>query len=359
MKKGDKVRFVSEVGGGIIAGFQGNNIVLVEDEDGFQIPTPINDVVVVNEEDYSISRVVANKTTNQKTIVIPEDNEDYDPADRPVTFKAPAEERKGGEKLNVYLAFVPMNTKAITSSRFETYIVNDSNYYVHYSYMTAEGNSWTLHATGEVDPNTKLFIEEFGREDLADMEHITIQLIAYKRKKPFLKKNVIDSEFRIDPVKFYKLHTFEDNDFFEQPALIHTIVENDQLPRPLVLDAKQLKKEMMQKVREDLRPVSHAPKPKDDKDAPIVVDLHINALLDSTAGMSASDILNFQLEKMRNAIFEHKNEKGRKIIFIHGKGEGILRQAVINELRYRFKQMPYQDASFQEYGYGATQVTIK
>ena len=193
MKKGDKVRFLSEVGGGIIAGFQGNNIVLVEDEDGFQIPTPINDVVVVNEEDYSISRVVANKTTNQKTIVIPEDNEDYDPADRPVTFKAPSEERKGGEKLNVYLAFVPMNTKAITSSRFETYIVNDSNYYVHYSYMTAEGNSWTLHATGEVDPNTKLFIEEFGREDLADMEHITIQLIAYKRKKPFLKKNVIAS----------------------------------------------------------------------------------------------------------------------------------------------------------------------
>ena len=51
MKIGDKVKFVSEVGGGKVAGFQGNNIVLVEDEDGFQIPTPINDVVVVNDED--------------------------------------------------------------------------------------------------------------------------------------------------------------------------------------------------------------------------------------------------------------------------------------------------------------------
>ena len=226
--------------------------------------------------------------------------------------------------------------------------------------MTAEGNSWTLRSTGEIDPNTKLFIEEFGREDLAAMEHITVQLLAYKRKNPFLKKPVIDSEFRIDPVKFYKLHTFEENDFFEQPALIHTIVENDQLPRPLVLDAKALKKEMMQKVKADMqRPVSHAPKPKDDKDAPIVVDLHINALLDSTAGMTNSDILNYQLEKMRNTIFEYKNQKGRKIVFIHGKGEGVLRQAVIHELRYRFKNMPYQDASFQEYGYGATQVTIK
>ena len=359
MKKGDKVKFVSEVGGGIVAGFQGNNIVLVEDEDGFQIPTPINDVVVVNDdEDYNTSKIVAGKV-QKKGIEIPDDDFDYDPADRPVTFKAPAEERRGGDKLNAYLAFVPMDVKAISSSRFETYIVNDCNYYMHYAYMTAEGNSWNLRSTGEVDPNTKLFIEEFGREDLSEMEHVCIQIIAYKRKKTFLKKPVIDSEFRIDPVKFYKLHTFEENDFFEQPALIHTIIENDQPPRPLVLDAKALKKEMMQKVKADLRPVSHAPKPKDDKDAPVVVDLHINALLDSTAGMTPSDILNYQLEKVRNTIFEYKTQKGKKIIFIHGKGEGVLRQAVIHELRYRFKNMPYQDASFQEYGYGATQVTIK
>ena len=32
MKIGDKVRFLSEVGGGRVAGFQGKNIVLVEDE---------------------------------------------------------------------------------------------------------------------------------------------------------------------------------------------------------------------------------------------------------------------------------------------------------------------------------------
>ena len=51
MKKGDKVRFLSESGGGIVAGFQGKDIVLVEDEDGFQIPTRINDVVVIDTDD--------------------------------------------------------------------------------------------------------------------------------------------------------------------------------------------------------------------------------------------------------------------------------------------------------------------
>ena len=35
MKIGDKVRFLSETGGGVVAGFQGKNIVLVEFPDTY------------------------------------------------------------------------------------------------------------------------------------------------------------------------------------------------------------------------------------------------------------------------------------------------------------------------------------
>ena len=58
MKIGDKVRFLSEVGGGIVAGFQGKNIVLVEDEDGFQVPMRLTEVVVVGDENYDTRHVV-------------------------------------------------------------------------------------------------------------------------------------------------------------------------------------------------------------------------------------------------------------------------------------------------------------
>ena len=357
MKIGDKVKFLSDVGGGRVAGFQGNNIVLVEDEDGFQVPTHINEVVVVGNEDYSTSRLVAEKKKTTKTI--PDDDEDYDPADRPLSFKAPVEERKGGDKLSAYIAYVPMSPKEMTSTRFETYIVNDSNYYMHFTYMTAEGNNWQLRASGEIDPNTKLYIEEFGREDLNQFNRIAVQILAYKREKTFLLKPAVDVQLRLDPVKFYKLHTFQENDFFEQAAYLLTLIENDAEARPLVVDAKRLKQEMMGKIN-DGRPKSHAPKSeKDDPNAPVVVDLHASELLETTAGMSHSDILNYQLDHFRKTLKKHEKEKGRKIVFIHGKGEGILRQAIINELRYRFKAYTYQDASFQEYGYGATQVTIK
>ena len=47
MKIGDKVRFLSEVGGGIVRGFRGKDIALVEDDDGFEIPMLIGECVVL------------------------------------------------------------------------------------------------------------------------------------------------------------------------------------------------------------------------------------------------------------------------------------------------------------------------
>ncbi len=362
MKIGDKVRFLFDTGGGKVAGFQGKDIVLVEDEDGFQVPTRITEVVVVEHDDYSTTRIMENKAKaeSKPVIRIAADDEDYDPSERPITFKAPVEERKGGEQLSAYLAFVPMDVQAITSSRFETYFVNDCNYYIHFNYLVAEGASWQLRASGEVEPNTKLFVEEFGREELGEMTRVCIQMMAYKREKPFLIKPVVDVQLRMEPVKFYKLHTFQDNDFFEQPALIYTIVEHDKLARPLVVDADRLKKEMMSKAdadQADMRPKQPA-KPVD-KNAPVVVDLHAHELLDTTSGMSPVDILNYQLETFRKTLKEYAKQKGKKIVFIHGKGEGVLRHALVNELRYHYKTYTYQDASFREYGYGATQVTIR
>lgn len=68
MKKGDKVRFLSEVGGGKVAGFQGKNIVLVEDEDGFEIPMPINEVVVVEQDEYSMGKMISAKMDAQQKL---------------------------------------------------------------------------------------------------------------------------------------------------------------------------------------------------------------------------------------------------------------------------------------------------
>ena len=390
MKIGDKVRFLSETGGGTVAGFQGKNIVLVEDEDGFEIPTPITEVVVVETDDYNIAKVHTSAVpgmrksqpgeTAKKPSSFSGTDDDYDPADRPVTFKAPVEERKGGDALSAYVAFVPIDIKQMTTTAFETYFVNDSNYYMRFTYLVAEGNSWRLKHTAEVEPNTKLFVEEFTKDQLNDMERGCMQILAYKRDKGFIIKPSIDVKFRIDPVKFYKLHTFVENDFFETPALLIALIENDVPRRPLVVDANALKQEIYankaqanqrgedkrQQARvdelvrryNDGQSKGKAQQRKSDPDI-IVVDLHASEVLDSTAGLSPGDILNYQMDIFRRTLEENKTRKGQKIVFIHGKGEGVLRRAIINELNYKYKKYTFQDASFQEYGYGATQVTIR
>ncbi len=353
VKIGDKVRFLNEVGGGRVSGFQNKNIVLVEDEDGFEIPVLVGDVVLAESDDYSSSKMVEASMAKRGQLSA----ESAAPAEKETACGAKAEERKGGDKLSAYIAFVPTNTKEFTSTTFDCYIVNDANYYLRFICLTTENEGCQLLFEGETEPNTKEFLGEITREDLSGMARLTVQLLAYKRDKPFLLKPAVSVRFRIDPVKFYKLHAFADNDFFEQPALLFPLVENDVPRRELVIDGKQLKKAMTEKQverQEKIRSVR-----KKGKDEIIVIDLHAAELLDTTAGMTGGDILNYQLKVFHDTLAEYAADKGRKIIFIHGKGDGVLRRAVISQLGYKYKKYQYQDASFAEYGYGATQVTIR
>ena len=254
MKIGDKVRFLNESGGGRVAGFQGKNIVLVEDEDGFQVPMLQSEVVVIGEENYETSHVVevkqrtsANLPQKGEEKASASDKDDEEPADRPVTFRPKPEERKGGEQLSAYLAFVPMEVKELSRTRFEAYFVNDSNFYMRFSYLSAEGANWRLRYTAEVEPNTLLFIEEFGREDLPQIERVAIQMVAYKRDKPFMLKPALDLQLRIDGVKFYKLHSFVDSPFFEEPAIIYPLIVDDRPTRSIVLDVDRMRREILEK----------------------------------------------------------------------------------------------------------------
>ena len=56
MKIGDKVRFIYECGGGVVKGFRGKDIALVEDKDGFEIPMPVRECVVVDTNEYNFEK---------------------------------------------------------------------------------------------------------------------------------------------------------------------------------------------------------------------------------------------------------------------------------------------------------------
>jgi hypothetical protein len=350
MKIGDKVRFLSEVGEGRVVGFQGKDIALVEDADGFEIPMQIKELVVVQTDEYNIPMP---QQRQKKTEETPHDKSDVAV---PYRGKTTASEIKGGGILNVYLAYVPVDIKQVSTTPFETYLVNDSNYYLYFTYANIENQSSMVRSQGMIEPNTKMLLDRFEKSQLNDLERVAVQLIAFKDGKPYVLKPAVGVELRIDVVKFYKLHTFQENDFFEEPALLYDIVRNDQPAKQLYVSADDVKQALLQK--KDVQPARKPVQKQEERNAVLEVDLHINALLDNTHGLSNADMLQYQLKKFVEVMEQYKHQQGKRIVFIHGKGEGVLRKAVLDELRRKYPRCKWQDASFQEYGFGATQVTI-
>ena len=349
MKIGDKVRFLSEVGGGIVRGFQGKDVALVEGDDGFEIPMLIKECVVIQTDDYNIPL----KSTKKPEV--PQLEEEVE-EEKPITYRAP--EIRGNDVLNVYLAYVPQDVKAISSTAFDAYLINDSNYFVEYLYLSAEGKSWTLRSRGTIKPNMKMHLEECDKGALNSMEHVAVQLLAYKDDRTFLLKNAVNTEVRIDTVKFYKLHTFQQTDFFAEPALVYDIVRDDEEVKQVYVSANDIKEALLQKSVSDA-PAKLQKKQHKVKNDIVEIDLHIHELLDDTTGMGNAEMLNYQLDVFRKTLEEYKDKKGQKIVFIHGKGDGVLRRAILDELKRKYKNYPSQDASFREYGFGATMVTIR
>lgn len=89
----------------------------------------------------------------------------------------------------------------------------------------------------------------------------------------------------------------------------------------------------------------------------VEIDLHIHQLVKSERGMDAYDKLNIQMDTARHKLEWARSERIPKLVFIHGIGEGVLKQ----ELEYlfdRYSDVTYYDADFQKYGRGATEVYI-
>lgn len=343
---GDIVRYLNAVGGGRITKIEGN--LAYVDEDGFETPVLLRECVVVTPV------AVTSATKNESKYVAPATITEQPKSTKPEAI----EETATGEKLNIVLAYEPAEVKHLNTTTFDAYLVNDSNYFLYFTYLTrADNGGWMTRYAGIVEPNIQLFLEEITHDELPQMDRVAIQYVAFKRDKEFALKAPVAVEYRLDTTKFFKLHCFHDNVYFDTPVIAIDIVKNDIPQRPMVIDSGRLEEAMRAK-KEERRPVKKHQSVPNKRREIIEVDLHIHELLDTTAGLSNSDMLEVQLKEFNRVMSDNIKNKGQKIVFIHGKGEGVLRQALLKELNRKYPRCESQDASFREYGFGATQITI-
>ena len=87
-------------------------------------------------------------------------------------------------------------------------------------------------------------------------------------------------------------------------------------------------------------------------------DLHIEKLVKNHKAMSNYDILTTQMETAKRHIEFAIRNRIPKIVFIHGVGEGVLKSD-LDFLLGRYDNVVFQDANYQKYGQGATEVYFK
>ena len=350
------MRFLNAVGGGIVTRVdETKKMVYVEDADGFEMPMQERECVLIEAINKETNFPIRDFKTKTVAVQVP-GKELFKP--EPVKPE-PIVETPEGDNLIALLAFFPEDIKQMQTTAYECYLVNDSNYYLYYNVVNGENDVWQSVANGLIEPNTQELLTGITKEQLSAWERVRVQLIPFKQGKSYTPQTVIDARLKINAVKFYKLHSFTTNDYFDEPAMLIDITaekeKEDENKKLVEVSPEEIKQAMFQK-EETGRP--RIVKRKDAQEV-IEVDLHINELLDSTVGMSNGDMLQCQLDKFHAVLDENKNKKGQKIVFIHGKGEGVLRTEIEKLLKTRYKTYYFQDASFREYGFGATMVTIK
>lgn len=362
LKVGDTVRYLNAVGGGRVMRIS-DGIAYVDDE-GFETPVPVRECVVIGNSHVfgnGNSSIPSKEADEPKKKAAPKPSAILDDDEAALTH-LPVVETATGNVLNIVLGFEPVEIKTLSQSDFDAYIVNDSNYYIFVSVMTRESGTkeWTPRYDGVIEPNIQEFTFSLHQSDLPHLDRICVQYAAFKRDRAFEAKAPGSVEFKIDATKFARLHCFRPNPYFDSPVIAFEINVNDRVQHDMPeINPAQLKRGIQEKAREERRNAPVQSKSSKPSGKIIVVDLHASELLDTTAGLSPADILNLQIDRFTEVMQQNMKHIGQKIVFIHGKGEGVLRQAIMKELNHRFKGHDVQDASFREYGFGATQVTIR
>lgn len=325
VKIGDIVKFISEKLEGKVTNLIDQNTVNVYCEEyGFEIPASINDLVVIKSE---FGDRPSSKDLPASAHAIPMESAD-----------------------TLYMAIVPENFRNLADCRYDFHLVNDTSLTCLYTIAFDDGEKCAGISAGSCNPDSTLLIGTYTLKEIDRIKSIHIQALFYQ-KGAYHPRKPIESRVKIAPASFQKAGAYKHVRWFDNMALLRPLDKEQDTEEKFPAPEKLL----LEKKREaPLRRPSAQPAPQ-----VIEVDLHAAQLLETTAGMENKDILEYQLDVFRKTLEEYKLRKGKKIVFIHGKGDGVLRQRILWELQTRYKRFQHQDASFKQYGYGATLVTIK
>jgi hypothetical protein len=312
LKTGDRVKFLNDTGGGIVTEILDDKTVSVRIEEGFDVPVAAAELILDSEETKILERT-DEILSKQGDLQSPE-------------------EPSG----SVYFGMVPANEATVYKSDFITYLINDCDYYIYYLIGYLDRDTYCYCSSGMLEPETKEHIRTFSQGEISKIRKFRFQLLFFSKDK-YDPQPPVDTCIDISTISLYKDKNYRDNEFFNEKALILKIAGDSAAQEKDGLNDKRL---------------SHVPADKEE------VDLHIHAIVDNYSGLSEGEILRIQMDKFTRSLENAIQRNTRNIVFIHGVGNGMLKFEIRKTLDTKYPDLSYQDASFKEYGFGATLVKL-
>ncbi len=354
-KAGDKVRFLNEMGGGIVVRNIDSRLVLVAIDDGFEIPVLISDLVAVPVAESTRKN---NAMDIARQEVLRQEQEKIDEADAA---------RKSGlrrfakdlEPEGVYLAFVPHDQQWLLTGLLDVTLINHSPAELLYSFNILPEDRQENVDYGQIAAYSKVVIETISREDLNAWSAGLVQaiLIEEQTTRPLMP---LHAPFQLKASRFFKEGSYNYSAVLGEKALMINLQSlialriNDQqamqfnkdgrLPEPSKTPLVIKEKQLIDK---------HRTSPGE-----AVVDLHIAELVDNILGLNSKDMLRIQLDYFSKSLDSAMVNEYDKVTFIHGVGNGVLKNAIVKALE-SYEGTSNRMASMSKFGVGAIDVLLK
>ncbi len=351
-KKGDKVKFLNDVGGGIVTKAD-NKTVYVQNEDGFEIPASPSQLLKEETQDESTPFTTTVKQQSSDIAAAPA-RSDRNQAPDYIDLSDTEEELSIDTTVNLLLGWV-INRKKNGKVFYDVYLINDCGYHIMYmAAMVTEGTYRGIQA-GMLENDTTIHLTEISAEDLKNIVGIHLECLFFK-KGAFMPQEPMRYELRIDEFYLSDPVNYIENEYFNEKALIYNVSEEYLMAEIEDIARKASFEFEKQKKRQDGPKAKFSAQKKNEKSEE--VDLHIEQLIDYPKELSPGEMLDIQMGRFNIALEGAIRNRQKRIVFIHGVGNGRLRLEIRRTLDQKYPKLRYQDASFKEYGYGATLVFL-
>lgn len=413
-KRGERVKFLNETGTGTVTRIIDGEMVMVRTEDGFEYPVLGSELI--RRGDENIKPTPSENYAGQHSAggnkdagtVLSGGSAELRPSD-PASGENAADsvhKREEGDKVykipdreaDIYIAVVPFDHSEPVGGEVSLYIINDSEWSLlyHCAMVKRESETRNTIAAGMIEPGIKINSGDFHIDDLFGVNgSVEFTAVAYTER---INESAGLYRSLVKPGKEHlsKRSAYIENDFFDEDAFIVKIekrwMEGDN--RRLADESRKTKGDY-RKIADDNRQIAgdnsegepenasrgrysdsglkaktgqdrvikSVDKPpagkREGKKLPREIDLHIGAIVDNSNELSPGEILNIQLARFRTSLEGAIISKERSVVYIHGTGEGKLKHEIRRIIDREYPACSYQDASFREYGYGATLVIFK